>query len=291
MLKFETNPKPKILKGLYPAPLFANANYKDAKIVAPNKVILQNRSVKSGAGFTLIELMTVVVIMAILLTAIVINLAGQRESRDIRLAENLLVSNIRMIQSNTLSARTLPNGQSPQFYAIKFDLSKPTQYTIEAIYNVSSSPRLLDIQTVQLPNNIQFASVNPPVFPIMIDRYASQDAYPDQGTGGLPHDGYLQPVGANACALLAFAAPFGKVIFNGGCSPVSPASMPYAIQSADDYQKIINFSGNTACDISGAPAACSASTDSIMTITLTNAGNTLSKTITVNAVTGSVSFN
>lgn len=247
-------------------------------------LIIKNQN-ELDRGFTLIELMAVVVIMGIMLSVIVINLTGQRETRDIKIAENLLVSNIRMAQSYTLSARALPNGQEAQFYAIKFDLSKPTQYTIEAIYNVNSSSQLQDIQTVQLPNNIQFAAVNPPVYPISIDRSPSSDSYP---AGPSP---YLQTVGNNGCALIAFAAPFGKVIFNGGCSPANPSGMPYAIQSADDYQKIIDFRNNIACDSTGNPAACTASTDSIMSITLTNSSRTISKTITVNAITGTVSFN
>jgi prepilin-type N-terminal cleavage/methylation domain-containing protein len=246
---------------------------------------------KFRQGFTLVELMSVVVIMVILVTAVVINLASQRESRDIIIAENLLVSNIRMAQSYTLSARTLPNGQSPQYYALKFDMTRPTQYTIEAIFNVNSSPQMMDIQTVQLPNNIRFAAVNFPVFPIIIDRSAANDGYPTSTTATLTNDGFLQPVGANGCALIAFAAPFGKTIFNGGCSPTSPGSFPYTLQPTDDYQKIVNFRNNTGCDLNTNPPSCTASTDSQMTITLTNASNTLSKRIKVNAVSGIVSFN
>lgn len=258
-------------------------------------LIIKNQN-EFNQGFTLIELMAVVAIMAILVSAIVINMAGQREARDIKIAENLLVSNIRMVQSYTLSDRVLPNGQPAQFYTIKFDLSKPTQYTIEAIYNVNSSPQMQDIQTVQLPNNIRFAAVNPPVYPVSIDRSPASDGFAS-GPNGL--GGFLQPVGTNGCALIAFAAPFGKIIFNadskfingGACNPANPGNMPYTVVSSDDYQKIINFRNNLACDVNDQQPPCTASTDSIMTIVLTNASNTLSKTVTVNAVTGSVSFN
>ena len=106
------------------------------------------KSFQNNFGFTLIELMVVVTIMVILATVMVINLAAQRTSRDIKIAQNQLVSYIRQAQSYTLSARTLPSGESVQFYVLKFDLNKPTQYTLEAVYNVSSSPQLQDIQTI-----------------------------------------------------------------------------------------------------------------------------------------------
>jgi prepilin-type N-terminal cleavage/methylation domain-containing protein len=238
---------------------------------------------RSNKGFTLIELMTVVVIMVILATVMVINLAGQRAGRDIKIAQNQLVSNIRQAQSYTLSARTLPSGESVQFYALKFDLSKPTQYTLEAIYNVGTGPQMQDIQTINLPQNIQIATITPATYPIVINRLPANDRF---GTGN-----FQQTVSPGSCTLIAFSAPFGKVIFNGGCNPSSPGSMPYTIQSSDDYEKIVNFQINTPCDVPANSPACSASTDSIMTITLTDTGHTVSKTVTVNAITGSVSFN
>lgn len=240
-----------------------------------------------NSGFTLMELMVVLVIMVMLATAMVINLAGQKAARNVKIAQNELVGNIRLAQSYTLSARTLSGGQSVQFYVLKFDLSKPTQYTLEAIYNVSSAPMLVDIQTINLPPNIQIATITPDTYPITIDRSAAGDAanqYP-------PPNQYLQ---TPTCAFLAYAAPFGKVIFDKGCNPLNPASMPYVIPSSDDsndYEKIINFQNNVPCNSSGNPLSCSASTDSIMTITLSDTGKTVFKTVTINGITGSVIFN
>lgn len=238
---------------------------------------------KSNQGFTLIEIMAVLVIMVLLATAMVINLAGQRSARDIKIAQNQLVSNIRQAQGYTLSARTLPGGESVQYYVLKFDLSTPTQYTLEAIYNIGSNPQLKDIQTINLPLNIKIATITPSSYPIAIDRSPASDAVNQYISSP-----YLQ---TPTCALIAFAAPFGKVIFNGGCTPATPGSMPYTILSSDDYNKIINFQTNVPCNSSGNPPACSASTDSLMTITLSDTGKTVSKTVTVNAITGSVIFN
>jgi prepilin-type N-terminal cleavage/methylation domain-containing protein len=234
----------------------------------------------SNKGFTLIELMTVIVIMVILASAMIINLAGQRAGRDVRIAQNQLVSYIRQAQSYTLSARTLPGGQLVQYYVLKFDLSKPTQYTLEAIYNVSTSPQLTDIQTINLPSNIQIATITPATYPITIDRSPANDTFYTSSGSTLS-----QPIAANGCALIAFAAPFGKVIFNGSCNQAGWDA------NNDDYEKIINFQTNIPCASLNNPPTCSASTDSIMTITLTNSGKTVSKTVTVNAVTGTVTFN
>jgi prepilin-type N-terminal cleavage/methylation domain-containing protein len=231
----------------------------------------------SNIGFTLIEMMVVVAIMVMLATAIVINLASQRAGRDVRIAQNQLVSYIRQAQSYTLSSRNLPNGQPAQFYVLKFDLSNPTQYTLEAIYNVSSSPQLQDIQTINLPPNIQIAAIAPATNPIAIDRSQASDTVNQPGNST-----YLQ---TPTCALMAFAAPFGKIIFNGGCtqSGWDPNN--------DDYEKIVNFQTNVICNSFNVPQTCSASTDSLMTITLSDSGKTVSKTVTVNAITGAVTFN
>jgi prepilin-type N-terminal cleavage/methylation domain-containing protein len=242
--------------------------------------MLNLKSKFSNSGFTLIELMVVVAIMVLLVSSLVINLAGQRAPRDLKIAQSQLVSNIRLAQSYTLSSRLLPSGQNAQFYLLKFDLQNPTQYTIQAVYNASVSPQLTDVQTIQLPANIRLAAISP----IAIDRFPATDAY-DPSYPPTDANRYLQKPGANGCALIAFAMPFAKVIFNGGCTQTNWD------QNSDDYAKIVNFQANTPCVTVGSPTPCTASTDSIMTITLTDSANSLSKTVTVNAITGGISFN
>ncbi len=228
-------------------------------------------------GFTLIELMVVVAIMGMLATVVVISLAGQRAGRDIKIAQNQLVSNIRQAQGYILSSRTLPSGQAVQFYVLKFDMATPTQYTLEAIYNVSAGPQLTDIQTISLPSDIRIATITPATYPIAIDRSPASDAVDQYASSP-----YLQ---TPTCALMAFSAPFGKIIFNGSCNRNNWN------QNSDDYENIVNFQVNTPCSSSGIPQVCSVSTDALMTITLSDVGKTVSKTVTVNAITGSVTFN
>ena len=230
-------------------------------------------------GFTLIELMVVIAVMAILASVLVLNLAGQRAKRDVQISENELVSNIRQIQSSILSAKTLSSGQSVQFYMLKFNLQKPGQYTIQAAYNVSSSPRLADVQTIILPPDVVIASRTPGSYPITIDRSATLDTVNTSG----PNQ-YLQ---TPTCGLLAFAAPFAKVLMDSGCAIAGPPN----IASGDDYYYLINFQTNLPCQASNNPVGCNVSTDSNMSITLTDTGHTYSKTVTINGITGAVSFN
>lgn len=224
-------------------------------------------------GFTLIELLVVVSIMVILSTAMVINLNRQRSLRDLKIAQNQLVSNIRKIESYTLSSRALPNGQNAQYYLMKFDLSKPNQYVIQALYNVSSSPQyLVDIETVNLPLNINIAASNP----VVITRSKN----PLTQT-------------PSSCALVAFATPFAKTYLNDGCAMGGTVGNPTLVgsnPSTDDYKKIINFVKNNDC-VSNTPPTCTVSVDSKMTITLTSKDGTLSRTVTINGINGAITFN
>lgn len=226
---------------------------------------------KSNQGFTLMELIVVVAIMSVLAGAMVLNLAGQRSNRDLKLAQSQLVSNLRKIQSYTLSSRLLPSGQTAQYYAMKFNTSTPDRYTIQAMSNISSSPqRLQDLETIKLPVNIIISQV------VISSRPNS------------PTTQYL----TNSCGLAVFSAPFGKIFFNDGCL----VSDPNNLQTGDDYKKIIDFVSNIACvsvpPPSYSPTVCSVSTDSIMTITLADKLKLSStKTVTVNGITGAVTFN
>jgi prepilin-type N-terminal cleavage/methylation domain-containing protein len=228
-------------------------------------------------GFTLIELLVVMTIMVLFAGALSINLGGQRASRDIKIAQNQLVTNIRKAQSYTLSSRILPSGQSAQYYILKFDLSSSTQYSIQAISGASSQPQLQDVEIVNLPPNIEIGALTPSANAISVSRSVNPAT---------------QPMYTN-CALAVFAAPFGKIIFNDGCDPSGSSFTPANLGTTTDYYaKIINFQSNVACDGNNGnpanPAACTASTDSIMVITLVDRARTVSKKVLINAITGLV---
>ncbi len=214
-----------------------------------------------------------VTISALLFTALIININGQRAPRDIKIAQNELVSNIRKAESYTLSSRNLPSGEPVQYYVMKFDLNKPTQYIIQGIFNVNTSPQIQDIETIKLPVNVKITAISI--------------------SGRLQSPATQTISSVNGCAMVAFVAPYGKVLFNNGCSPITLPSNPYTLVAGDDYQKFVNFQTNVACvfETPPNPAACSASTDSFMTITLTNVAKAgLQKQIIINSITRGVSF-
>ena len=211
--------------------------------------------------------------MVILTTAVVINLNKQRASRDIKIAQNQLVSDLRKVASYTLAARTAPSGRSAQYYLIKFDLSKPDRYEILAISNAASSPILESVEIIKLPANIKFD----PAAPIVISQRLANPT--------------SQSFTSSDCALAAFRAPFNKVILNKGCVITTAPSGISLTNPSDDYAKLINFQTNVSCDINNNPPACSASTDDLMTIKLADTAGTVSKTISINAVTGAIIFN
>lgn len=244
-----------------------------------NKMFVKIKTKTRTQGFTLIELIVVTAIMLVMASFFVLNINSQRDSRNIKIAQNELVSNIRKIQGYTLSSRTLPGNIGVQYYLLKFDLaSSRTQYKVQAVYDANSSPKLADVETINLPQNIEIATTSAANLSISISR---------------PLNPTVQPIYTD-CALVAFAAPYGKTIFDDGCNITTPGNLPSLSLSDAYWAKIINFQNNVACDGNNGnpanPAICSASTDSVMTITVSNKARTLYKNVYINGITGAVTF-
>lgn len=217
------------------------------------RLILTKHGLKfNNRGFTVIELIVAIFIIGLLASLFIANVAGQRAARNIKLAQNQLVTDIRKIQSYTLSSHNF-GAISVQYYVLKIDLSKPRQYIVQAMYNVSSSPTLVNMETDSLPQGIRFAQNN---------------AVTINGSGV-----------SNACALLAFGTPYADAYMNDGCSPINP-SLPYSISTGDDYNKIVTFAASNG----------TVHNNSTMVLTLTDDNNTYTKSVTVNGVTGVVTF-
>jgi prepilin-type N-terminal cleavage/methylation domain-containing protein len=167
--------------------------------------------IKKISAFTLVELMVVVVIMALLAGAIIANYAGTRNSRNLKLAENQLVTYIREAQSYSLSSRELGGTTPVQYYVLRFDTASSTQYEIQGMYNVNSVPVYLqNAQTISLPTGVTLSQ------PLV---------------NGTP----------SSCVLVAFQLPYAKILNNSGCSGGPPT-----VNASDDYQKILNFIVNNA---------------------------------------------
>lgn len=177
-------------------------------------------------GFTLIELMVVVTIMLILTSLVVVNFAGLRVDRNLDIAQNELMTNLRRAQSYTLAGRIVTAGQSGQYYILKFDGrgAAATQYTLQVIYNAGSDPSGATLmpayETYQLPQGIIVSST--PVT-ILGRKYSP-----------IPQTG--------PCSLVVFKAPFGDILFNGQAGVNSGCD--YAGFASDDYASVLNFAVN-----------------------------------------------
>jgi prepilin-type N-terminal cleavage/methylation domain-containing protein len=213
----------------------------------------------SETGFTLIELLVVVSIMGIMLGLVLVSFGTQRSARNLKIAQNELVTNLRKVQGYALSSRSLSSSVPAQFYIMKFDSSSPNsaQYEIQAVYDYfTASPKLQILETIKFPAGLQVA-------PVTIAT----------STTGLFLERPVLPTNINSsCVLLAFKVPFGDVYMNDGCV--------YSNFSSDDYQKLINFVTNS--------NGSSVTENSNLTIRVQDSGNGNMKTVTVRGVSGKI---
>lgn len=216
-----------------------------------------NKNSAASLGFTLIELLVVIAIMGSLVGYMIINIGQQRGARSLKIAQNQLVTDLRKVQSYTLSSRVLSNGQPAQYYVMKFDFNQPDRYFIQGIYDKENAlnGRLKDVETVHLPQEVTFDPLSPAVVsdPSLV---------------------------AKSCLLLAFKAPFARVIVNEGCTQTLPLTDPYNITSTDDYVRITNFNGNNSVT----------SKDSKVILKLKEARTGTTKSITIQSVNGLITF-
>jgi prepilin-type N-terminal cleavage/methylation domain-containing protein len=106
----------------------------------------------SRKGFTLIELIVVLFMMAMLSTIMLANFrAGQRQ-RSVQLAADTLVNAFRTAQSYTLSGKKIGNC-APKYYYVTLTYS--TAYTLFALDSCGGTDT---IQTYNLPVNVKFRS-------------------------------------------------------------------------------------------------------------------------------------
>ncbi len=216
-------------------------------------------------GFTLIELLVVLAMMGIILTLVTANISGQQGVRNLKIAQSQLVTNLRMIQTYSLSSRALNSGQPVSYYFLKVDMNNPTQYQIQALYNATSNPQLVNLQTVTLPNNIRFAAASGATNPIQIDWAVN---------------GATQTSLTPSCVLVAFKLPYSKALVNSGCNPANP-TFPYAVSTGDDYRKFIDFIMNG--------VGSSITSDSTVILKLQNK-DLKTSLVTINGMTGLITF-
>lgn len=205
--------------------------------------------------------------MAVLLSLVIVNFGGFRIDRNMSIAQNELITNLKKAQSYTLSSRLVANNQPGQFFILQFDGQNPTQYKLQALYNITATPTppsLVDVETFKLPIGVRLATPAP----VKIYRTVTPLVQPDPS------------VSAVTCSLIAFKAPFARTFFNGYVTDVylPDTGCSYRNLNNDDYQKLLNYVVN----VDGNRT----STDSYAVIQLTDTTGTKIKKVLVRGVTG-----
>jgi len=203
------------------------------------------------AGFTLIELMVVISLMGVVLGLVLLDFSRHRYEQGLKIAQNEMVTNSRKVQSYSLFSRNVGNVKPAQYYFLKFSLSTPDRYYIQAITDLSIAPKLHNVETLRFPQNtfLQSIKIKRPVPP-----YATSDENV-------------------SCSLLGFKAPFGRIYVNNDCLVTNPAFEP-----TDSYEQVITFVNNQ--------DGGDVSVDTDLVITIGSRSGSLTKQVLLKGVTG-----
>lgn len=143
-------------------------------------------------GFTILELIVVIAIMGLMATLLIVNFNATRNRRNLGLAANEFITNVRKTQSYALSARDVSPGVPAKYYLMQFDFSTPTVYKILA---VDTNYSATTVETITLPQNVA------------LDQNLSSLIQPIGGTTSRP-----------ACLQVLFGLPFARIYMIGSSS-------------------------------------------------------------------------
>ncbi len=101
--------------------------------------------------------MVTVSIMVILLSVVLVNFGGLSKARNLNIARNITVSDIRRAQSMALASRNLTSGAQAGYYGLTFSTATPTQYQFVA--DSSAGVRQPVIVSTNLPATIILNSI------------------------------------------------------------------------------------------------------------------------------------
>ncbi len=189
----------------------------------------------SQAGFTIVELLAVLAIMTLLMGALVLDFASQRGKRNIVLAKNETITNLRKVQSYTLSSKNLPTGESVKYYIATFSAGA-NSFTVDAIdSDYVFHPA---VETIALPSAISIENIT-----TIDNKDSGQGTKSEVAGGGVVRDistGIAQDKGGvYKCMQIIFSAPFGKIYTNGSsvCGDSVINSLRDPVQRAELSEK------------------------------------------------------
>ena len=211
----------------------------------------EKNKITGNNGFTLIELLVVITIMATLTGLFLVNFASLRGPRNLKIAQNEMITNLRKIQSYTLSARDVNDTYAARYYIMRF-ITGSTSYDVQAVGVHKSAGTLLYfdgsaankpfIETLKLPTNITINSLS-------ITNASGTVVNP-----------------APNCAQIGFSLPFGKTYI--------------------EYNSV-----STSCDFSAVisnAATLDAKANHTLTITLKDSASNTTRQVIMRGVTGAI---
>lgn len=165
-------------------------------------------------GFTLIELLAVISILGLVMSFVALNLNRLRGPRNVKIVTSQLITQIRRIQSYSLSSHNTPSGVPAKYYLLTIPSLNSKNYTISAIdQNLNLSPV---IDTVNLPEGIMFSLFK-------AELPSGSPVSPDPG-----------------CIQIAFGLPFGKMYVDTDRDADGVCDMRQYLQSPPELTKRSN---------------------------------------------------
>jgi len=174
-------------------------------------------------GFTLIELLVVIFIMVTLVGVVLANFSGLSGPRNLKIARDNIISDLRRAQSQSLSARNISSGVVAFDYGVGLSIvsAPPSSYTTLADDN-SATPVLSTLSTLNLPGNVYIKQ-------ILITRSDSSSTTASS----------LQ---------VFFTVPYGRVLQTYSGGPASQTRDPNAVTtvtiSTSDNTRTLTFTIN-----------------------------------------------
>jgi prepilin-type N-terminal cleavage/methylation domain-containing protein len=168
---------------------------------------------RSSAGFTVLELLTVIAIIGILSSVVVISFNRLRGPRNLVLARNELVTHIRQAQSYALSSRLTTNGTAAKFFALTIPSLPAASYSLDAID--SSYVVLSGMEQYTLPDTVRITQV--------------QMELPAGTTLANP-----------SCLVVVFGLPFGRMYVDGNTDSDGACDVLQKVQNPSELDRRSN---------------------------------------------------
>lgn len=114
---------------------------------------------KKQSGFTLIELMVSVAIMAILLTVVIANFGAGNQKRNLIVARNVMMSDLRKSQSLAIASKDVTPNHPAYSYSVALSTSTNRSYSLIGQDN-SVPPNLTTLISPNLPAKTYVRSIS-----------------------------------------------------------------------------------------------------------------------------------